>query len=147
MGQWYLICLVLLSVHTYLHTFQLIGLLLQTKTQRQSEAKRFELRESITGKSDTISAPGVRCQAVLPRGGTGCRSQLTWFYLLSLCCSGLTVRRKLWISTFSPALAVNIKRFLLTSFLQDFHLYFTFCQTSQIRTGAGSEVNSGLSVE
>ena len=80
-------------------------------------------------------------------GGTGCRSHLTWFYLLSLCCSGLTVRRKLWISTFSPALAVNIKRFLLTSFLQDFHLYFTFCQTSQIRTGAGSEVNSGLSVE
>ena len=101
------------------------------------------LLEKVTPFQHQVSGARLGFRA----GETGCRSHLTWSYLLSLCCSGLTSRRKLWISTFSPALAVNIKRFLLTSFLQDFHLYFTFCQTSQRRTGAGCEVNSGLSAE
>ena len=83
-----MICLVLLFVHTFILTHRSAF----TDKTPKSEAKTFELRESITGKSDTISAPGVRCQAGLPRGETGCRSHLTWFYLLSPCCSGLTVR-------------------------------------------------------
>lgn len=135
-----------LYIHTYIHFNSSVCFY----RQKHKDSLRLKglnsenpLLEKVTPFQHQVSGARLCFRA----GGTGCRSHLTWFYLLSLCCSGLTVRRKLWISTFSPALAVNIKRFLLTSFLQDFHLYFTFCQTSQIRTGAGSEVNSGLSVE